>query len=212
MPEDDYDYDQLLKRAREDLPEEIAYHERFQIPDVESFQEGNTTIVTNFTEISDIIAREPDDILKYLLRELGTAGERDEGRILFKGRIGSRKIQEKFEDYVGKYVLCSECDKPDTRLVKEGRVTLLKCDACGAHRPIRGKKKKTRQPLTEGIEQGETYDLLIQDIGREGDGMARVGSFTIYVPGSTKGDRVKVRIDHIKGTLAFGTVVGKVSS
>ncbi len=211
MPKDDYDYGELLQRARKDLPNEIAYHERFQIPDVKSFQEGNTTIVTNFAEIASLISREPDDILKYLLRELGTAGERDEGRILLKGRIGSRKIQEKFEDYVGKYVLCSECDKPDTRLVKEGRITLLKCDACGAHRPIRGRKKRTRMPPADDIEHGGTYDLFIQDIGREGDGMARVGSFTIYVPGTTKGDRVKVRIDHVKGTLAFGTVVGKVS-
>lgn len=212
MAKDDYDYDELLQRARKDLPDEIASHDRFQIPEVESFQEGNTTIVTNFTEISDMIDRDPDDILKYLLRELGTAGDRDEGRLLLKGRIGSIKIQEKFEDYIGKYVLCTECDKPDTRLVKEGRITLLRCDACGAHRPIRGRKKKARQPVAEGIEQGETYDLLIQDIGREGDGMARVGSYTIYVTGTTKGDRVKVRIDHVKGTLAFGTVVGKVSS
>ncbi len=212
MPEYDYDYDELLQRARKDLPDEIADHERFQIPEVESFQEGNTTIVTNFGEISNMIDREQDEILKYLLRELGTAGEKDEGRILFKGKIGSKKIQEKLDDYIGKYVLCSECDRPDTRLVKEGRITILKCDACGAHRPIRGRKKKEKMPSVEKIEEGGIYDLFIQDIGREGDGMARVGSYTIYVTGTTKGDRVKVRIEHVKGTLAFGSVVGKGST
>nr|1K81_A Chain A, PROBABLE TRANSLATION INITIATION FACTOR 2 BETA SUBUNIT [Methanocaldococcus jannaschii] len=34
-------------------------------------------------------------------------------------------------------VICRECGKPDTKIIKEGRVHLLKCMACGAIRPIR---------------------------------------------------------------------------
>jgi len=204
-PEDEYGYDDLLDRAREKLPEEISHHERFQIPDVDAMVEGNTTILRNFNDIVDKINRDPEKVLKYLLRELGTAGERENERVVFKGKISPKKIENKLEDYVEKYVLCPECGRPDTRLVKEGRVTIMRCDACGAHGPIKGKKKKSSiSTKSDKIEEGKTYELMIQDIGKEGDGVAKKGKYTIFIPGTTKGDKVKVRINHVKGTLAFG--------
>ncbi len=209
---EDYDYDNLLDRAREDLPEEISHHERFQIPDVDSFLEGNTTIFRNFHEIADTINRDPQKLMKYLLRELGTAGELESDRVVFKGKVGSKKIMEKIEDYVDKFVLCSECGRPDTRLVKEDRITILKCDACGAHRPVKVKKKKSAAAETKELEVGKVYDFLIQDVGREGDGMAKKGSYTIYIPGSAKGEHVKAEIKNIRGSLAWGSLVGKGSN
>ncbi len=207
-----YDYDALLNRARDNLPDEIADHDRFKVPEIDSFVEGNTTILRNFSDVASTINREPEKLLKYLLRELGTAGELESGRAVFKGKIGSRKIGEKVNNFVEKYVLCSECGRPDTRLVKEDRITILRCDACGGHRPVTGKKRKVRTVESEEIKEGETYDLLIQDIGKEGDGMAKKGKYTIYVPGTAKGERIKVRINHVTGTLAFGTMVGKGSN
>ncbi len=204
-----YDYDELLDRATEDLPEEISHHERFQVPEVDILIEGNRTIFKNFTEITDKINRDPQKVLKYLLGELGTAGEKENGRVVFKGEISPGKITDKLKAYVEKYVLCSECGRPDTRLEKEGRVTVLRCDACGAHHPIRGKKKKSKASTSsKEIREGKTYELMIQDIGKEGDGKAKRGKYTIYVPGTTKGDKVKVRINKVKGTLAFGKPVG----
>jgi len=203
-------YDDLLETAREKIPDEISEHERFEIPDLDILQEGNTTIFKNFTDIADQINRSPEKFLKFLLGELGTAGERENGRVVFKGKINSSKIKSKIEDYVEKYVLCPECGKPDTRLVKEDRIDIIKCDACGAHGPIRGKQSKsTSSAESEKIEEGNIYELMIQDIGREGDGMAKKGGYTIYVPGTTKGDKVKVRINNTTGNLAFGTVVDK---
>ncbi len=204
------DYDKLLDTAREKIPEEISEQERFEIPDLDILQEGNTTIFKNFTDIADKINRSPEKFLKFLLGELGTAGERENGRVVFKGKINSRKIRTKIEDYVEKYVLCPECGRPDTRLVKEDRVDIIKCDACGAHGPIRGKQSKSSSSAkSDRIEEGNVYELMIQDIGREGDGMAKKGGYTIYVPGTTKGDKVKVRINNTTGNLAFGTVVDK---
>ncbi len=203
-------YDDLLETARKKIPDEISEHERFEIPDLDILQEGNTTIFKNFTDVADQINRSPEKFLKFLLGELGTAGERENGRVVFKGKINSSKIRNKIEDYVEKYVLCPECGRPDTRLVKEDRVDIIKCDACGAHGPIRGKQSKSASSSeSEKIEEGNIYELMIQDIGREGDGMAKKGGYTIYVPGTTKGDKVKVRIKNTTGNLAFGTVVDK---
>jgi len=204
------EYDELLEAARDKIPEDISDHERFEIPDLDILQEGNTTIFRNFTDVADQINRSPEKFLKFLLGELGTAGERENGRVVFKGKINSSKIRNKIEDYVEKYVLCPECGRPDTRLVKEDRIDIIKCDACGAHGPIRGKQSKsTSSAESEKIEEGKIYELMIQDIGREGDGMAKKGGYTIYVPGTTKGDKVKVRIKNTTGNLAFGAVVDK---
>ncbi|MFP4000968.1 MAG: translation initiation factor IF-2 subunit beta [Thermoplasmata archaeon] len=204
------DYGELLDTAREKIPEEISEHERFEVPDIDIFQEGNTTIFKNFTDVADQLNRAPEKFLKFLLGELGTAGEKENGRVVFKGKISSKKIENKIEDYVEKYVLCPECGRPDTRLVKEDRVDIIKCDACGAHGPIKGKQSKSSSSAkSEKIEEGKVYELMIQDIGKEGDGMAKKGGYTIYVPGTTKGDKVKVRINNTTGNLAFGMVVDK---
>jgi len=47
---------------------------------------------------------------------------------------------------------------------------------------------------------------MIQDIGKKGDGIAKKDKYIIYVPGTTKGAIVKVFIEKIAGTVAFGHI------
>ena len=55
-------------------------------------------------------------------------------------------------------------------------------------------------PVTVGAE----YDAKIEDIAREGDGIARVESFVIFVPGTQVGDQVKIQIDRVMRRFAIG--------
>jgi translation initiation factor 2 subunit 2 len=203
-----YDYQTLLKRARDKLPKAISDHARFQVPELDVLIEGKTTVVRNFAEIASAINRDPADILAYLLRELGTAGTSEGKRVIFKGKVSTEQIKDRLDSYVMTYVLCSECDRPDTKLVKDGRTLILECDACGAHRPVKVRKGSRGPEPTAAIEVGKTYELMIQDVGRKGDGMAKKGDFIIYVPGTAKGAQVKVIIENISGTIAFGKVIG----
>jgi translation initiation factor 2 subunit 2 len=41
--------------------------------------------------------------------------------------------------YAETYVICKECGKPDTKIVKKGNFPFLKCLACGAQNPIKSK-------------------------------------------------------------------------
>jgi len=135
---EEYDYEKLLKRALNSLPQKVVTKERFEIPKGIIFYEGNTTIL----KIADIVNREPQQILSYLLKEVGTAGELDGERLIFQGRIPDKKIQSRIESYVERYVLCRECGRPDTKLIKKNRTLLLKCEACGAIHPVKAKKIK----------------------------------------------------------------------
>lgn len=133
----DMDYEALLKRARDNLPDNISEHERFQVPQPEVIYEGKLTIIRNFQEIVDTLHRKPDHLLGYLLKELGTAGNAEGRRVIFKGRLMESRITDRINEYTNIYVICSECRRPDTHLEKDGRTVVLKCMACGAHRPVK---------------------------------------------------------------------------
>jgi len=199
-------YDQLLQRAKQALPEALSSGERFQVPAPEIVFEGKTTILRNFEDIVNAIRRDSNMVLTYLLRELGTAGTLDGRRVVFKSKVTAQQVEDRVKSYVEAYVLCQECGRPDTRLVKEDRIAMLECDACGARRPVKAVKKAAKveeAPLVEG----KVYELMIQDIGKKGDGIAKLDKYVIYVPGTAKGAIVKVHIEKIAGTVAFGRVV-----
>ena len=206
-PGDDFDYEALLDRAKKDLPQTLEAHDRFQIPEPDVMIEGKTTVIRNFGAIAEALRREPEHLYGYLLRELGTAGSLEGTRVVFKGKVATAQIVERISNYVEEYVLCSECDRPDTRIVKDGRIQILTCETCGAHRPVHVRKQAKQEEAKE-LEEGKVYDLMIEDIGKKGDGLARKGKYVIYIPGSAKGTQVKVRIDKISGNMAFGTRVG----
>ena len=199
------DYEQLLKRAKAALPKALSSGERFKVPEADIVVEGKTTILRNFEDICAAIRRDPNQVLTYLLRELGTAGVQDGRRVVFKGKVTGQQVADRIQSYVDSYVICGECGRPDTHLVKEDRIQMLECEACGARRPVKAIKKPAKVE-EKVLEEGKVYEVMIQDIGKKGDGIARREPYVIYVPGTTKGIVVKIYIEKIAGTVAFGRV------
>ena len=60
---------------------------------------------------------------------------------------------------------------------------------------------------TAPVEAGEKYDVTIEDIAREGDGIARVSGFVIFVPGTQVGDEVTIEVTKVLRKFAFGQLV-----
>ena len=130
-------YEEMLKEARKNIPEEILKEKRLEIPNISSFTEGNKTVVNNFQEIASIIRRDPKHLAKYLFKELATPGHIDGRRLVLQTKVYKNDIQRKIDSYVKEFVICKECKKPDTHFVKEGRIIFMKCEACGAKEPMR---------------------------------------------------------------------------
>jgi translation initiation factor 2 subunit 2 len=202
-----YDYKDLLKKVYANISVTSTSDDRFKLPEAEIFYEGNTTVIKNFDKISDAVNRDPDHILKVLLGGVGSAGERVAGRVIFQGKIPAGTVQEKLKDYIDLFVICSECGKPDTHIVKRGRNTMIRCDACGAIHPLKSSKKKMERPTSVSISEGTVCEVTIKDIGKKGDGVAFLDKYIIYVPGSVKGATVKVKIQKISGTMAFAQII-----
>jgi translation initiation factor 2 subunit 2 len=130
-------YEELLKKARQELPESVFIKERFEIPKVKGFIQGNNTIVVNFVQIAKTLGREPEHLLKFVLKEIAAPGKLDGQRLIVGSKISASLINQKVKLYANTYVLCPECGKPDTKLIKEKTVSSLKCAACGAKHPVR---------------------------------------------------------------------------
>lgn len=202
------DYAALLKRARAKIPETVGTGERWQMPEMDVLQEGKITVVRNMDEILDKLNRQSDHLVPLLLREIGTAGSYDGGRLVLQAKVSEDNLQNRLEKYVKTYVICGECGRPDTHLAKEDRVTIVKCDACGAHRPVKAvSKAKVSAKPEEAVVEGKTYEVMIEDRGKQGDGIARRDKYVIFVKGAQKGQVVHVKIGKVTGTLAFGDIV-----
>ena len=58
------------------------------------------------------------------------------------------------------------------------------------------------------IKVGDELDVEIESVGEKGDGIAKVEGFVIFVPGTQKGDKVKIKITKVFRKMGFGEVVG----
>lgn len=128
------DYDKLLEKAHEEMPKTaLVKTERFEIPKVKGHIQGNKTLIINITQIAGNLGRDVHHLVKFLLKELATPGKvTSSGTLLFGTKVAASRINDKIKQYVDDFVLCGECGKPDTKLMKEGSILFKKCMACGA--------------------------------------------------------------------------------
>ncbi|SFS90963.1 TRAM domain-containing protein [Halostagnicola kamekurae] len=60
------------------------------------------------------------------------------------------------------------------------------------------------------VESGEQRTVDIEDIGEQGDGIARIErGYVVIVPDAEKGERVTIEIDDVTETVAFAEVVDR---
>ena len=131
------DYETMLKMGMKKVPKECKEGDRFAVPKVRILPSGAKTIIMNFPEIANVLRRERDHLLKFLLKELATKGGMDGEKLIVQGRFKSDMVDRKIELYVKEYVLCPDCCKPDTKFVREDRYMFLKCEACGSKHMVK---------------------------------------------------------------------------
>ena len=132
-------YEKLLEEAYSKIKKAEGNGERFEIPKVEGHFEGKKTIITNFSQIVSAFRRKSEHLQKFLLKEMAASGQREGDRLILNIKVPSAKINQKIEEYAQEFVICKECKKPDTEVIREDRITFIKCLACGAKHSIRSK-------------------------------------------------------------------------
>ena len=130
-------YEDMVKEAEEKLPENSEKKDRLEIPRPQVLIQGNQTIISNFDEIVSVMRRDPKHLSKFLFRELAKPGHINGKRLILQGKVYQKLIEKKMESYIKEFLYCKECDRPDTKLTKEGRITLMVCEACGSKKAVR---------------------------------------------------------------------------
>ena len=134
----DKDYEKLLDRAYSKI-KKVETSERFEIPKIESFVEGSRTVVSNLNQMVSFFRRGLDHFVKFLSKELATQITFKGDKAIFNRKLLPDQINDKIKAYVEEFVLCPQCGKPDTQLLKEKGFLFLHCLACGAKHSVRAK-------------------------------------------------------------------------
>jgi predicted RNA-binding protein with TRAM domain len=86
------------------------------------------------------------------------------------------------------------------------RVALISREAAEETEP-KPKQSGSSEPQPP-VEVGELRYVEIEDIGKQGDGIARVErGYVIIVPGAEVGERVKVEVSEVKSNFAVGEII-----
>ena len=89
------------------------------------------------------------------------------------------------------------------------RVALIDSDeaASGSEASVEPTTKPVNEPQPP-VESGEVRYVEVEDIGKQGDGIARVErGYVIIVPDTEVGERVKIEVREVKSNFAVGDVV-----
>ena len=134
------DYENLLKRIQDKLGDtDKESQTRFELPVVDVMWEGQKTFLRNFSEFPKVLRRDPDKVLQYLSKEFAVPAERLGDKAMFVGRRAPDDFTRLFQIYVKDYLECPTCKSPDTKILKENRISFLICEACGAKSTLKGK-------------------------------------------------------------------------
>ena len=134
------EYETLLKRIQNkmgDIKKETSA--RFELPIVDVMWEGQKTYLRNFSDFPKVLRRDPDKVLQYLSKEFAVPAERLGDKAMFVGKRAPEDFTRLFQIYVKDYLECPTCKSPDTKIIKENRISFLICEACGAKSTLKGK-------------------------------------------------------------------------
>jgi len=67
----------------------------------------------------------------------------------------------------------------------------------------------TEQERDSPVLAGAVHDVAIEDMAREGDGIARIQGFVVFVPGTKVGDHVTIKIERVMRKFAIAALAQK---
>lgn len=173
----------LVNVNRKNLDQFYRYKMPKLLAKVEGKGNGIKTVIVNMVDIAKALQRPPAYPTKYFGCELGAQTQIDlkNERYIVNGSHDAEKLQEILDGFIEKFVLCPDCENPETVLMVDPRKERIgqMCKACGyngfinmQHRlitficknppnesattPSKKDKKASRKDKQKGHQNGET--------------------------------------------------------
>jgi predicted RNA-binding protein with TRAM domain len=71
----------------------------------------------------------------------------------------------------------------------------------------RGGYRSRSGSFNKPVEVGKEYNVSISEVSRRGDGITRIEGFVVFVPGTQRGQNVRIKITQVSDRFASGQVV-----
>lgn len=121
---------------------------RYVVKRIKVKQEIGKTILVNNDIVSKQTGRPDDWIMTYLGQSLGVStniDKKNQNKCSLTGKHEESVLQEKYFDFVKKYVLCGKCGNPETLPIitgkKKNQSIELSCRSCGNITQLNGDDK-----------------------------------------------------------------------
>lgn len=103
----------------------------------------------------------------------------------------------------------NEIEVGDVQIGEVYRVALLSTESStDTQSTTKSSPKRERSGPEPPVEEGENRTVDIEDIGEQGDGIARIErGYVVIVPDAEKGERVTIEIEDVTETVAFAEVI-----
>lgn len=126
------EYNRLIDDAFAKIPNLSMEKADFVIPKADGLTQGAKTVIRNIAAIADRARRKPEEIARYLSKELSAPASIAEQGLIISGKFSGDELDKRITKYFETYVICKECHKPDTHLESAKNGMYLVCEACGA--------------------------------------------------------------------------------
>lgn len=110
---------------------------RYKMPRLQAKVEGKgngiKTVIVNMVDVARALARPPTYVTKYFGCELGAQTQFDikNERYIVNGSHDAAKMQDMLDGFIKKFVLCEQCENPETVLKVKKNMIGASCKACG---------------------------------------------------------------------------------
>ena len=109
---------------------------RYKMQSVEITKQGVKFAFTNIEQVSQSLAREPNQLVSFLKKHFGSAFEyKNNVATTTKKDLTKDELQNAVFKYIEDNVLCKKCRNPETEYVKDKKKIYMCCKAC-SHREI----------------------------------------------------------------------------
>jgi translation initiation factor 2 subunit 2 len=139
--DNDYDYMFLLdriKRMKPDISSCVNAKLVVPIPNMNKLTPKKVMFV-NFSDTVKVLNRPSEHVQLFVSSELNAECSVDAmSRLIIRGKYSSRNLESIIKKYIIEYVVCNECNKTDTSLVKDPitRLSFVKCGGCKSSRSV----------------------------------------------------------------------------
>jgi translation initiation factor 2 subunit 2 len=143
MNEQYLDLDYLINRAYNELKKEKKQKKGFIKPEIKNH--NRKSYISNFMKFCDSINREPEDVRKFINKDMGVdvsfisennLDESNKTGLKFNNMHKQTHIMNCVTNYMKQYVLCEICRSGDTEIKKIDRIIFMCCGSCKGQRSI----------------------------------------------------------------------------